>query len=87
MCTKLKKATVGSGIENISDFAFSNNYALETLTLPATIKSIGRRAFMADPLKEIYYGGTEKEWSAIEINNYGNDNGALFGAAMYYQSN
>lgn len=86
LCRDLKKVTIGSGIVDLNGYVFSNDYELETLVIPATVKSIGVKAFMDDPLKEIYYGGAEEDWKAIEIDNSGSYNNGLYAAQVYYHS-
>ncbi len=52
--------------------------------IPDTVKNIGREAFLyCNNLKYVYFGGTEEEWSAVEIDG-GND--CLINASSYYYS-
>ena len=51
----------------IDDYAFYSCRSLETITLPASLTSIGDSAFgSCEQLKDIYFGGTAEQWRAIK---------------------
>lgn len=49
----MKKLSVAEGIEHIADNGFYTDWSPEIITLPSTIKSIGKEAFSED-IREIY---------------------------------
>ena len=72
----------GDTLTSIDSNAFSGE-AITSITLPATIEEIGRRAFNnCDDLTDVYYEGTEEEWNEIDINATGNT--ALTGANIHF---
>ena len=52
-CDKLTGLELQSGVETISDAVFSNCPALEHVTLPDTLSTVGQYAFCATGMKEI----------------------------------
>lgn len=52
-CDKLTGLDLQSGVETISDASFSNCPALEHVTLPDTLETVGQYAFCATGMKEI----------------------------------
>ncbi|MDE5884820.1 MAG: leucine-rich repeat domain-containing protein [Oscillospiraceae bacterium] len=52
-CDKLTGLELQSGVETISDASFSNCPALEHVTLPDTLSTVGQYAFCATGMKEI----------------------------------
>ena len=57
----LRADTVG-----IADYAFCNHGTLASITLPATLKSIGSISLaMCPALTDIYFDGSEAQWSMI----------------------
>ena len=44
-CSRLSRVTVGRSVETIGDYAFYGNKRLKTVSLPASVKSIGKSAF------------------------------------------
>lgn len=72
-CEKLSSVSLPEGLSAIGDSAFDRAISLTQVTIPRSVASIGESAFASNPnLKDIYYTGTEAEWSAIEIKEYGN---------------
>jgi len=72
----------GDTLTSIDSNAFSGE-AITSITLPATIEEIGRRAFNnCDELTDVYFEGTEEEWNEIDINATGNT--ALTGANIHF---
>lgn len=63
--------TIKNGSEHIADSAFYNCKNLTNVTIPDSVTSIGISAFRAcDKLNDVYYYGTEEQWSKIAINTY-----------------
>ena len=52
-------------VYGIGDYAFYQA-KLKTITIPVTVKSIGKEAFYGSALETVYYGGTEEQWNKIE---------------------
>ncbi len=44
--SEIKKVTIGEGVQNIGDFAFSRCTSLEKIYIPSSVKSIGENVFM-----------------------------------------
>ena len=72
-CVSLYQVTAKDGITAIGANAFNGCRSLGTLTLPAGLRSIGSQAFLnCCGLYTVYYGGSEAEWSQVEVNPTGN---------------
>ena len=72
----------GDTLTSIDSNAFSGE-AITSITLPATIEEIGRRAFNnCNDLTDVYFEGTEEEWNEIDINSTGNS--ALLNANIHF---
>ena len=52
-------------ITGLSDYAFSRSKGLTTITLPATLETIGPKAFNGCNITTVYYGGDAAAWEAI----------------------
>lgn len=65
----LETVILGEGITSIGDYAFSTCTKLTSITLPSTIKSIGKRAFIDCPLAEITFKGTPDNISSDTFSN------------------
>ncbi|HIW58095.1 MAG TPA: Ig-like domain-containing protein, partial [Firmicutes bacterium] len=86
-----KEVILEEGVETIGERAFScisktsqACKALEKVSLPSSLKSIGFHAFAyCSSLKEVYYAGTEDSWGRVSINS-GND--PLLSATIYFGS-
>ena len=71
--TWLESVTIPDSVTNIGTYAFSECSSLETVTIPDSVTNIGTSAFYACySLETVYYGGSEEQWNAIEI-DYDND--------------
>lgn len=81
-CSSLTNITIPDSVTSIENTAFSGCSSLTSITIPDSVTSIGNDAFWGcDSLTDVYYGGTEEEWTAITI---GSDNEALTGATIHY---
>ncbi|MBO5842076.1 MAG: leucine-rich repeat domain-containing protein, partial [Clostridia bacterium] len=59
---------VPAGIEKIETFAFYDAKQLESITIPVSVKTIGKSAFKGcDSMTHIYYEGTLEEWRQINF--------------------
>lgn len=81
---KLKILNLPEGVTSIGAECFSTN-GLTTVILPASLTKIGDGAFRGcESLTQVYYGGTQAQWEAIEIlNNNGRDED-LLNATRHY---
>ncbi len=82
----INKIIVENGVASIGSYAFSACKGLTAVNLPKTIKMIYSSAFQGcDMLRDVYYSGSEEDWSKIGINTTGNDNLTVF-ATIHYNS-
>ncbi len=77
--------TVGSGVTSIGDHAFHDCTNLLSVDLPNSLSGIGDYAFadLDHVVDDVYYGGSRRQWSAIEIGDY---NESLTGATIHFAS-
>ena len=74
LCTGLIGAAISDGVTAIGDLAFSWCGGLTGVTVPGSVTAIGKNAFdHCDSLKDIYYGGSERQWKQIRTDRTGND--------------
>lgn len=82
-CSKLKTINIPEGITTIAESTFEKCTSLKTVKIPATVTSIDQRAFSyCSSLSDVYFGGTSKQWNAVEI---GANNGYLRSATIHCQ--
>lgn len=73
-CLALKSITIPNGVTTIGFGAFNTCAYLEEIHLPATVTTIGIRAFnTCISLRNVYFGGSQEQWSSIAINPTGNE--------------
>lgn len=65
--TALKQVSIPSGITELPLNTFLNCKSLAKIGIPKSVAVLGSSAFMNDPLKKIYYEGSEAEWKHISI--------------------
>ena len=66
-CPNLTSATIGNSVTEIGASAFEG-CGLTSVMIPVSVTSIGWCAFFdCDKLTDVYYGGTEAQWSEIDI--------------------
>lgn len=85
-CINLAEVAISSGVTSIGVWAFGcleKRTALARISIPASVTSIEYAAFYNTSLTDVYYGGTEDQWKAIQIGEY---NGELAKAAIHYNS-
>ena len=81
-CVKLTSITIPYGVTSIRSSVFANCFKLASVVIPDTVKEIGDYAFIyCDALTNVYYAGTESEWSSISI---GTENNKLFNTTIHY---
>ncbi len=82
-CTGLTSITIPDGVTNIDLCAFLKCSGLINITIPDSVTSIDSSAFYeCTGLTDVYYGGTEAQWTAVTIDEYGND--PLLNATIHY---
>ena len=73
-CTLISSVTIPDGVTKIGANAFGFCTSLESVTIPKSVTSIGNRAFdNCNNLTDVYYAGTEEEWTRITIDYNYND--------------
>jgi len=60
-------AAKNSKLTTIAGYAFQNAKLLTSIVVPASVKTIGKKAFNLCPSLNIYYEGTETAWSAYAV--------------------
>lgn len=81
-----EEITIPNNVKTIENYSFSSCYYLKTITLPASLVSIGASAFKdCGRLETVNYGGTQAQWEALKddgkISSTGNN--ALFNATIH----
>ena len=72
-CPGLTSVTIGSSATTIGHYAFNRCTGLTSIKIPENMTNIGYMAFSGcTSLADVYYGGTERQWNAITIDD-GND--------------
>lgn len=78
---------VPDGVTRIENYAFADANDLEKIVLPASLTSVGDRAFYtieSSNFIQVYYMGSEAQWYNVEISQIGNEK--LLNAERYYYS-
>lgn len=82
-CWSLSNISIPDGVTELSDSLFSRCSALTTISIPKSVTTIKEDAFYeCEALTKVYYGGSETDWTAINILEDGND--ALFNAHIIF---
>lgn len=90
-CGGLKTLALPEGTTVINNGAFRSNEQLTKLYLPASVTKVNYAAFRGcSGLTDVYYGGTQAQWEAVEINNVNDDpyrgnNEYLLAATIHYE--
>lgn len=84
-CQNLTSVTFGedNNLAAIGEGAFSGNNSLASVVIPASVTEIGFAAFDLVSGISVYYGGTQEQWSKIDIAQF---NDAFANATRYYYS-
>ncbi len=82
-CISLKAVHFPDNLSVIGPYAFSCCYSLSSLQFPSSLKQLCYHAFFECSILEVYYLGTEEQWSALQI-DYGNE--AISDAMIHYSS-
>lgn len=81
----LKEVVLEEGVETIGQGAFYNS-GLVSVTIPKSVKSIGKYAFDGNwEISTVHYNGTKAEWEALKekIDNTDEGNEALLNATIH----
>ena len=81
-CLMLPGVEIPQGAESIEESAFASCPGFTTVLIPDSVKTIGRAAFANCPLKDIYFTGTEAQWSGIR--KIGDTVSAVSKATIHY---
>ena len=82
-CDRLTYIEMPEQLQSIEQCAFQNCYGLKSVSLPSGLKQIGSGAFSNCGLTDVYFEGTEAQWSEIVIES-GNE--SLTSATIHYSS-
>lgn len=84
-CSSLTSSHIPSGVTQISGGAFENCSSLTNINIPSSVTYIDSSAFAGcSSLKDVYYDGSQEQWSKIEIVDRNNE--SLFSATIHYNS-
>lgn len=84
ICSNVSSSKFGKNLKSIDQYAFFECTGMKDITFGNAVTNIGYRAFSrCDILSDVYYGGTEENWSAINI---ASENGKLINATIHYNS-
>ena len=68
MCSKLQAVEIPASVTQLPEYTFYFSEDLKTVTLPASLTSIGENAFgECAALEKVYYAGTRAQWEALSI--------------------
>ena len=80
----VENAIIPEKVTEIPEFKFSLCENLKTILLPATIKTIGKDAFMdCASLEKVYYDGTIEDWLNISLFMTGETNPMYYASEFY----
>lgn len=84
-CASLTSIVIPEGITCIYSGTFGGCTKLQTVTIPKSVNQIVFQAFIkCNALTDIYFGGTQAQWDAMNIADWGND--PVFNATVHCAS-
>ncbi len=81
-CLMLSGVEIPQGTESIGGSAFASCSRLTTVIIPESVTTIGIAAFASCALTDIYFTGTEAQWSSI--NKLGDTSSAVSKVTIHY---
>jgi len=69
-CAGLQELVFPEGLSTIEDYIADRTPSLKHIYIPASVTQIGYAAFYDSAVDEIYFGGSQAQWNAIEIDDY-----------------
>lgn len=79
---RFEEIVIPDNVKTIEDGGFEYCSSLKTITLPASLVSIGASAFASTVLETVYYKGTQAQWEALKANISTTGNDKLTGAKI-----
>ena len=64
--------TIPEGCTEIEPYGFYQAWKMTWIALPGTLKTIGSMAFHGVYLEDVYYGGTQEDWSRVSTGTNNN---------------
>lgn len=83
-CDSLQSVRLPDNLKTIVEGSFDRCENLKEIYIPSSVQRIERSVFSGCKNLSIYYGGTEAQWNAIDIDKIANDE--LFAATIHYNS-
>ncbi len=84
-CSSLTNISIPAGVTRIERRTFEDCSSLTSINIPDSVTYLGDAAFSGcSSLKDVYYAGSQEQWSKIEINDLKNE--SLFSATIHYNS-
>ena len=83
-CSAMSSLTIPSTVTSIGSGALAGCWELASITLPAGVTSIGMAAFQDCRFRDIYYGGTRAQRTAVEVGWSTECNDDFFNATWHY---
>lgn len=84
-CTSIKNIKIPDGVKEIKSGAFAYCKALKYIIMPESVELIENDAFwMCDALANVYYKGSEENWTNITIEEIKSSNKVLGSVTMHY---
>ncbi len=84
-CSSLTSISIPAGVTSIEQQTFDGCSSLTSISIPDSVTNISSYAFSGcSSLKDVYYAGSQEQWSKIEIADLKNE--SLFSATIHYNS-
>ena len=84
-CSGLTSISIPAGVTSIEMQTFDGCSSLTSISIPDSVTNISSYAFSGcSSLKDVYYAGSQEQWSKIEIADLKNE--SLFSATIHYNS-
>ena len=84
-CSSLTNISIPAGVTSIEMQTFDGCSSLTSISIPDSVTNISSYAFSGcSSLKDVYYAGSQEQWSKIEIADLKNE--SLFSATIHYNS-